>query len=977
MFPPPLVGTQKWLVVSVLGLALLSAAAALQNRASTARLRHYANVRIVAEAESIIAGVTRMTTDDDGEPCVYVYLNTVQQNLRVARRRLRTTTHLLPSLFDCYATACLSAHVRDALKADVWNCLGAILEESLCSYVAADALSSDSSAAAASLAMCTLLQKRYNVTHFLSCGMQASVQLHTLDSRVIAAAQRKNQSEGSTLRSVIAFAQLLRGSCSASEPLLLCALALVRMTHISRLLVSATPFMAPSNVMYATSVLSAVSKGVDGAFISWKSASCRVLASMPGRLLAGATVGALFSHLFAAAHDAASDELVRHLRATITTDTILALARFDFVADAAWDVPHRVYSALSDATNFSLADVDRLFHVFAEYTARCRTTLRAPLSCLTGWMTRQAVCFVERQWQRAIFMRSFVDAYTAAMPLSSHCASHGPHQCLCGRPTQTETLHPVRRSSSAPQPSVCHHGLQLLLLAGAGGTSARSMVAVRASLAMHTRWPLFPAASARATERALKALSESGSAALQAKYTAALALSPHGARPPNSPFIAETSATHVSSPSPLFPAFPSALGLLRSRGEERHQWQRPQLSLSSAARGARDLWAAPSIGDEVVDKVFVGLEGLPLMIALAMRRGHQAAPSSSRPSRAEEDDDGSALEAAFEVTRTVECGDVFAMPPARPFSSASAFQFDVEVAQLRYREYGAYVQSVAAIRYVQHIHTPLLDHCWLPQHRAAPSWRVTFDRVCFRYPGSDTDVLRDVSFDVASGGFLGIVGCSGAGKSTLLLLISRVFAPTTGQIYINGWPIDRLPPRALRRRLGVAWQGDGHTAFLDGLSVESNVAYGALHRASGATIAQALSVACVDDVVAARPHGTHEVLQSSEWSGGELERLSLARALMVTPEEAGAYLFDECASGLDAVTEAHVFSNRLRAHRDGGHSRHTTQIMVSHRLSSVQGADEILVLALGRVVQRGTWSELLASPKGSLFRALYDGQILD
>ena len=279
------------------------------------------------------------------------------------------------------------------------------------------------------------------------------------------------------------------------------------------------------------------------------------------------------------------------------------------------------------------------------------------------------------------------------------------------------------------------------------------------------------------------------------------------------------------------------------------------------------------------------------------------------------------------------------------------------MARLRYHDYDAYAQSVAAVLYVQKTHCPLLDHGAPSPFRATPPWRITFDRVSFRYPGSDVDVLHEVSFDVAAGGFLGIVGFSGAGKSTLLLLLSRVYAPTAGHIYINGCSVDCLPPRALRRRLGVTWQGDGHTRFIDGLSVERNVAYGALQRASAATVAQALAAACIDDVVVQRPHGTRAVLQSDEWSGG-----------MVAPDEAGAYLFDECTSGLDAVTESRVFENAQLVRG------YVTQIMVSHRLSSVQHANEILVLAHGCIVERGTWTDLLALGKESLFYALYAAQ---
>ncbi|KPI86588.1 ABC transporter family-like protein [Leptomonas seymouri] len=957
----------KWYIIPSLAVVVVSVTAALQNYTSSARLRRCTNARIVEDAKSIIAAVEIMATTVDGGPRVLVYLNTLQKSVALPRRLLGSAARELPSVFDCYAIACLSERVSDALKADLWNCLGAILEESLRNYLDADPLSVDSSAAVASLAMSALLQQRYHVTHFLSSNKREPLQFRSLNTSTFAAAVRKNQSDGSTLRSLVVFARLLRSSCSLSQQLLLGTFVLASVTQISRLLVFASPLVTPSRVMYVVSVLSVVSESADGACISWKYALCRLLVSMPGRLLAEGTVGTLFSHLFAAAQDAASDALLRRLRSNIKSDTLLALARFDFVADTAWRVPHRIYSALSDATNFSISDVDHLVSMLTEYARRCRTVCTAPLSCVAGWVTRQGIHFLQRQWTRSCLMHSFVDAYAAAVPL----AERGTHQ-----PRGPNDCSPVRMATS-PQPLLSHHGLQLLLLASVGDASARRTTAVQVTLAMRTRWPVFPIASLRATQRALEALAQSGNAALQAKCAAVQALLCDFGGVPDTPSLVPTSTSHGPSFPPSFPPFATVLGLMRSQGEECHTPHQPSLPLASdVAREQCGLWAAPSTCEEVVNKIIFGLEGLPLMAALATREGHQAVytPSSTLRDEGKYED---ALETAFEVTRAVEGGDIFSLPPLRPFSSASAFQFDIGVTQLHYHEYEAYAQSIAAILYVQQGHQPLLDHGVPSTLRAAPSWRVTFDRVSFRYPGSTVDVLHDVSFDVASGGFLGIVGYSGAGKSTLLLLLSRVYAPTEGQIYINGCPIDRLPPRALRRRLGVTWQGDDHTRFLNGLSVERNVAYGALHRASSETIAQALTAAYVSDVVAARPHGVKGALQSNEWSGGEQERLNVARALMVAPDEAGAYLFDECTSGLDSVTEAHVFARERRARRTHGDGQRVTQIMVSHRLSSLQDADEILVLAHGRVVERGTWTELLAHQKKTLFRELYDAQALD
>jgi ABC-type multidrug transport system fused ATPase/permease subunit len=953
----------KWYAFPALAVAVVSVATALRNHASYARLRRDTHLRIVCDAESVVAGVQRMAanaTTNKGvgavsKETVTIYLNTLQRSVLVPRRRLSAAARELPHLFDCYALTCVSNDVPDALRVDVWNCLCAVVEESLRAYRDADALSADSATAAASLAMRELLQRRYHINRFLSLNSRMQLRAHALSPSLFAEASRKNAADGSTLRSLVVFARLLRVSCTVAERVLLGALVVASVTHLSRQLMSTGPLATPPKMAYAVKMLRNVSANADGACTSWRSAFCRLLEAVPGRVLTDVMVGSLVSHLFNAAQDAASDELLRRVRAAIKTDTVLALVRFDFVADAAWRVPHRVYSALSDATNFSLGDVDRLLHVFADGAKRCSTICRAPLPCVAGWIARQGVHFLQRQWTRACLMSSYVDAYLGDPRVApDSCSGRRSGKGNCApvpqwRPSQQGEREPLLQSA------VCHHGLQLLLFTAAKASRCTSAT-VWEVLALHTRWPLAPGVSLRATQYTLKSLSQAGNAALATKHTAVQALS-------------SNVATNVDTHSLFGSSFATLLGVLRSQGDE---WRHSPDPLSSIVCGPISLSPTSSTGEEVMNKLLNGLEGLPLMSALAVRSIPSTMTARTTVATGTEDPANEMFDVTFQVTRAVEGGDLFVLPPVRPFSSASAFQFDVEAAQLRYQEYEGCAQSIAAILYVQQEHCATLDHGAPQPYSLAPTWRVTFDCVSFRYPGTDVDVLHDVSFDVAPGGFLGVVGFSGSGKTTLLLLLSRVYAPTSGQIYINGCPIDRLPARALRRRVGATWQGDGQARFLDGLSVERNIAYGGLHRASDDTIVQALMEACVGDVVRARPHGMREVLQSCEWSGGELERLSVARALMVAPDDAGVYLFDECTSGLDALTEMRVFASGLRAH----HHR-ATQIMVSHRLSSVQDADEIIVMAHGRVVERGSWATLLAQEESSLFRTLYKAQSID
>lgn len=952
----------KWYAVPLAVAAAVAGLTALQHRSSQQRLRLTADHRIAERTEAVIAGLVRMARAGDNGPYRLLRLNTMGgAELQVPRRRLHSALGILDALFECYALACVSDSVVDAVRADVWNCLCLVVEEALEIYCSADALSVDTPVAATALAMADLLSSRYNILRFLSPAASTQLTVGAVSPVVVAAAARKNALRGSAVRSVMVFARLLRGSSSYVELLLLSALVAVSAVQLPRLVLTAGALATPPRVLYETSVRDALLLGSDTARISLTAVCCRVLRSLPGRMLAAATAGALFSHLFAAVQDAASDGLLRSLRAAVKTDTVLALSRFDYVADAAWHVPQRVFGALGVVTNFSLGDVDRLFSLAAGYAHRCRVVAQAPLPSAAGWATRQVIHWLQREWSRACLLRACADrcvnsaaATASSSPAPSPGLSKPPrHGC----------------ATAAAHHTTAHYGLLSLLLAAVEAPLPLSATA-HETLAVHTRWPLYPPASLRASRQALEALVERGAAVLKVKLAAVQAL-------------AEDAAEGGPAPPPPHPSFPALLWLLRCHAAP---WQ-PPLASPTLPHARADTWAAASTREVLLDKVIVGMEGVPLMAALAAHGVVQPVvvglPSQPPPMGIEKEEvpgrerEAAAVELAFQVARTVEGCDVFPMPPSCSFAPPSAFEFDVEVARLRYYDHDTYAQSTAAVLYVQESHEPLIDRCSAPLQNtllpvlSAPSWRVTFEHVSFRYPGTSVDVLRDVSFDVAPGGFLGIVGYSGAGKSTLLLLLSRVYAPTEGHISVDGVPIDCIPPRALRRRLGVTWQGDGNARFLEGLGVERNIAYGALHRASDATVAQALEAACVSEAVAARPRGKHNGLQSHEWSGGELERLSVARALMVPPTEAGAYVFDECASGLDSVTEARVFAQALRAHH------HVTQIMVSHRLSSVQDASEILVLAHGRVVERGTWAELLAQDRNSLFRTLYDAQMIE
>ncbi|CAJ1992331.1 ABC transporter family-like protein [Leishmania donovani] len=939
-----------WFAIPLATVTAVRVVTAIVNLSNRRELRLRAGSRAARDAESLIDAVGRLA--DNAGDGVYpstenasttvIDLNTTHRRIEVSQARLCSFSCGLLPLFDCYAVACRCGTVPDAVKADVWNCLCAVVEAHLQAYVSASALAANVSEAATALAMCKmLLGRRYHVARFLEAPLASSrLLLGTPPRHLLAEAVRKNRDESCTMRSLVLFAGLLLNACTPPAKALLALLAVVNVTYISRLMCTTSSATVPSALRYTIDVLNEATTTGAAQLCTWRRFVGQVATSAPGRMLASATLGAVVSHLFNSAKEAASDAVLRSFHMTLKTDTLLALTRFDFVADAHWPLPGRVYTALGVVTNFSFADVDRLLDVVADRVQRWRTVWRLPVACMVGWLTRQGLDWLQRCWTRACLMTSFVACYGAA---EQGCYT-APRERVGGAECRL----------SLP---LCgaHYGLQVLLLAAVSPSrTASASSAVVQCLAEHTRWPLSPRPCLRATKQVLRAVSTADGAVevLRARYDAVREL-------------CASPAEDAQAPA----SFAAALSLRRASGDGLFI---PPTRPSALAMDLGTLCG--DVLEDVMNKVFSSSNGVPIMAAVAAIEAHSRAQHSTTSLPSED-----AVAAVYDVARVVDSGAVFLVPPARPWTLVSSFQFDVQTAQLHYDEHEAYARSVATLVHVQHTHRPELDgQPWAhyntppsllrPRNDTSAAWHVTFDHVSFRYPGTEHDVLHDITFDVAAGGFLGIVGYSGAGKSTLLLLLSRVYAPTRGHIRINGHPIECIPPRALRRRLGNCWQGDRDTCFLEGISVERNVAYGNLAAASGGAITAALQQACIDTAVEARPSGLREPLRCSEWSGGEVARLMLARAFMVPVDDAGVYMFDECTNGLDSVTEAKLFP------RDLCRQRNATRVMVSHRLASVRAADEILVLAHGRIVERGTWTQLLRGGDDSLFCTLYRAQ---
>lgn len=242
---------------------------------------------------------------------------------------------------------------------------------------------------------------------------------------------------------------------------------------------------------------------------------------------------------------------------------------------------------------------------------------------------------------------------------------------------------------------------------------------------------------------------------------------------------------------------------------------------------------------------------------------------------------------------------------------------------------------------------------------ASAEGHVRFEGVGFAHSGRAVGV-SDISFDVPAGRKVAFVGTSGAGKSTLLKLLFRFYEVQAGRILLDGHDIRDLTQQSLREQLGLVPQD----VVLFNDTIRSNVAYGR-PDASEEEIFAALSRAQLGAFAASLPEGldTRVGERGLKLSGGEKQRVGIARVILSDP---AVLVLDEATSALDSATESAVQSALDEA------SRGRTTLMVAHRLSTVQGADEIIVLSEGRIVERGDHSTLLA--KGGEYAAMWARQ---
>ena len=235
---------------------------------------------------------------------------------------------------------------------------------------------------------------------------------------------------------------------------------------------------------------------------------------------------------------------------------------------------------------------------------------------------------------------------------------------------------------------------------------------------------------------------------------------------------------------------------------------------------------------------------------------------------------------------------------------------------------------------------------------------VEFEDVWFRYPGTERWVLEGISFRIAAGQTVAIVGATASGKSTLVKLIPRLYEATRGEVRLDGTDVKRIPLDQLRRSVAMVPQDP----FLFSESLRRN-----LELAGGTEVDEAVEIAALTDTLDDLPDGLDTLLgeRGVNLSGGQKQRATIARALV---RDAPVLILDDSLSAVDTVTEERI----LRGLK--GYMRGRTSVVVAHRVSAVAEADMILVLADGQLVETGTHGELLS--RGGTYARLLERQLL-
>lgn len=238
---------------------------------------------------------------------------------------------------------------------------------------------------------------------------------------------------------------------------------------------------------------------------------------------------------------------------------------------------------------------------------------------------------------------------------------------------------------------------------------------------------------------------------------------------------------------------------------------------------------------------------------------------------------------------------------------------------------------------------------------------IEFKNVSFTYDDTNITALDNVSFTIKAGETVAFLGKTGSGKSTILDLVARLYDTSSGEVLVDGIPVQKLNLNSLRSSIGAVPQD----AFLFSDTIENNIRFGDENASFDEIVAVAQKAVVHDNIQGfAKKYDTILGERGITLSGGQKQRVSIARALLKDPK---IYLFDDCLSAVDTETEEEILNNLKRA------SENKTTLIVSHRVSSAKNADKIIVLENGKIIQEGTHDQL--NNVDGYYKELYINQL--
>lgn len=238
---------------------------------------------------------------------------------------------------------------------------------------------------------------------------------------------------------------------------------------------------------------------------------------------------------------------------------------------------------------------------------------------------------------------------------------------------------------------------------------------------------------------------------------------------------------------------------------------------------------------------------------------------------------------------------------------------------------------------------------------------IEFRNLTFAY--ETEPVLREISLKIPAGKAVAIVGATGSGKSTLVQLIPRLYNAPPRTLFLDGVPIEEIPLERLRRSIGFIPQD----TFLFGETVRENIAFG-VDNPTDEEVARAARISSIDIDIEEFPNGFETIVgeRGITLSGGQKQRTAISRAVIRNPR---ILILDDALSSVDTYTEERILEELRRVMRD------RTSILISHRVSTVKDADEIIVLDDGAIVERGSHEALIR--RGGYYAELHRRQLLE